>query len=68
MSANIDVFSPPRNSTLTSKVDKRIEELEQAVSKLSLQVSRLQSDVKEDPWKRPGHPWNQSRNPRHLPK
>jgi hypothetical protein len=68
MSANIDVFSPPRNSMLTSKVDKRMEDLEQAVTTLTVLVRRLQSDLSEDPLRRPGHPWNQSRNPRHLPK
>jgi hypothetical protein len=68
MSANIDVFSPPRNSMLTNKVDKRMEDLEQAVNTLTVLVRRLQSDLSADPWKRPGHPWNQSRNPRHLPK
>jgi len=68
MSANIDVFSPPRNSMLTSKVDKRMEDLEQAVTTLTVLVRRLQSDLSEDPSRRPGHPWNQSRNPRHLPK
>ena len=68
MSANIDVFSPPRNSMLTNKVDKRMEDLEQAVTTLTVLVKRLQSDLSEDPWKKPGHPWNQVRNPRHLPR
>tara|TARA_B100000809_G_C14683372_1_gene367756 strand:+ start:49 stop:321 length:273 start_codon:yes stop_codon:yes gene_type:complete len=27
-----------------------------------------QRDMFDHPWKKPGHPWNQGRNPRHLPK
>ena len=68
MSANIDVFSPPRNSMLTNKVDKRMEDLEQTVTTLTVLVKRLQSDLSEDPWKKKGHPWNQAKNPRHLPR
>ena len=27
-----------------------------------------QRDMFDHPWKKPGHPWNQARNPRHSPK
>ena len=45
-----------------------IKNLEQEVARLSLLVKQLRSDVDSDPWKRKEHPWNKSRNPRHLPR
>jgi hypothetical protein len=45
-----------------------MEDLEQAVTTLTVLVKRLQSDLSEDPWKKKGHPWNQAKNPRHLPR
>ena len=44
-----------------STLHKQVGELKQDVTKLTLLVKRLQSDLFE-------HPWNQVRNPRHLPK
>jgi hypothetical protein len=68
MSANIDVFSTQRSSSKLNTLHKQVDELEQAVTTLTVLVKRLQSDLSEDPWKKPGHPWNQVRNPRHLPR
>jgi len=45
-----------------------LKSLENEVTKLSLLVKQLRSDLLDDPWKRKEHPWNQARNPRHLPK
>ena len=45
-----------------------LKSLEQEVAKLSLLVKQLRTDVLDSPWKRKEHPWNQARNPRHLPK
>jgi len=50
------------------QMQKRVGELEQEVTKLTLLINRLHSDLFEHPWKKSGHPWNQVRNPRHLPK
>ena len=47
---------------------KQVGGLEQDVTKLTLLVKRLQSDLFDHPWKKSGHPWNQVRNPRHLPR
>jgi len=52
---------------LTS-LHEQVGELQQEVTKLTLLVKRLQSDLFDHPWKKSGHPWNQVRNPRHLPK
>ena len=41
MSANIDVFSPPRTSTLKSKLEKRVEALEQDVTELTVLLQDL---------------------------
>ena len=51
-----------------SALHKQVGELEQDVTKLTLLVKRLQSDLFDHPWKKSGHPWNQVRNPRHLPR
>ena len=50
------------------RVNEQVDELKQEVTKLTLLVKRLQSDLFDHPWKKSGHPWNQVRNPRHLPK
>ena len=51
-----------------STLHKQVGELEQDVTKLTLLVKRLQSDLFDHPWKKSGHPWNQGRNPKHLPR
>ena len=48
MSINIDVFSSPRTSTLTSKLEKRVEALEEDVTELTVLLHEfLQSEVDE---------------------
>ena len=51
-----------------STLNKQVGELKQDVTKLTVLVKQLQSDLFEHPWKKSGHPWNQVRNPRHLPR
>ena len=46
MSANIDVFNAPRNSTLKGKLEKRVEALEQDVTELTILLHEfIQSEI-----------------------
>ena len=54
MSANIDVFSPPRTSTLTGKLEKRVEALEQDVTELTILLHEL---LQRERIRDPGSQW-----------
>jgi len=41
MSINIDVFSPPHTSSLKSKLEKRVEALEEEVTELTVLLQEL---------------------------
>ena len=48
MSINIDVFSPPRTSTLKSELEKRVEALEEYVIKIVGDVQHLQKALEHE--------------------
>ncbi len=57
MSANIDVFSPPKTSTLKSELEKRVSALEQDVTEISMLLHELlqREHIKEIPGRRWEH-------------
>ena len=54
MSANIDVFNAPRASTLKGKLEKRVEDLEQDVTELTILLHEL---LQRERIRDPGSNW-----------